>query len=111
MINIGGTFCAAAFSIGRGDCDDCHMCACSAVGVCDDGAYNKGIGSDGYSTMAELRMTVNVCVIFCLLFPQAILSVYTSEAALVMESVPAMAICMAFLFVCYGLFGVVCVLS
>ncbi|WP_405370526.1 LptE family protein [Phocaeicola sp.] len=23
-------------------------------------AYNKGIGSDGYSTMAELRMTVNV---------------------------------------------------
>ena len=31
-----------------------------------------------------------VCVIFCLLFPQAILSVYTSEAALVMESVPAL---------------------
>ena len=28
-----------------------------------------------------------VCVILCLLFPQAILSVYTSEAALVMESV------------------------
>lgn len=23
-------------------------------------AYNKGVGSDGYSTMAELRMTVNV---------------------------------------------------
>lgn len=31
-----------------------------------------------------------VCVIFCLLFPQAILSVYTSEADLVMESVPAL---------------------
>ena len=23
-------------------------------------AYNKGVGSDGYSTMAELKMTVNV---------------------------------------------------
>ena len=23
-------------------------------------AYNKGVGADGYSTMAELRMTVNV---------------------------------------------------
>ena len=23
-------------------------------------AYNKGVGSDGYSTMAELRMTINV---------------------------------------------------
>lgn len=31
-----------------------------------------------------------VCVLLCLLFPQAILSVYTSEAALVMESVPAL---------------------
>ena len=31
-----------------------------------------------------------VCVAFCVIFPQAILSVYTNEEALLLESVPAL---------------------
>ena len=32
----------------------------STMAITNYDAYNKGVGADGYSTMAELRMTVNV---------------------------------------------------
>lgn len=56
------------------------------------------IGSGGVSKVMELlhkiaRMSfliMVVCVLLCVLFPQAILAVYTSEEALLVESVPAL---------------------